>query len=220
MDNVCNNNIRAINKSIENVGRKHHAVYMTNMMFADDMYVNHRLLAEIQKVINFYYRTVSENYSIKKKAQDILERQCTRKVIFKQNFKILTHEQLSKIIYQQAMKYYFRIDIKNESDFSSFFDEAIQYRIRTNFLQSDVEHILAKMNEDIEIIIEDTQNMEFLMRNYKKLDRFNDKYYCILKQLAGSIQNVVLQDNRFEEEYFLTVRKISFILRQNFMEGN
>lgn len=218
-NNVRNNDIKAINKSIEDVGRKHHAVYVTNMMFANDIDINHRLLTEIQNAVSSFYRAVSENYLIKKNAQDILEEQCKNKIIFKQDFNLPTNEQLSEIVYQQAMNYYFRIDVKNESDFSTYFDEAIQYRIMSIFLQSDIEHILTEMYEDIEIVIEDTQNIEFLMKNYKKLDRFSDKYHCILEQLAESIRNVVLRDSKFEDEYFITVRKISFVLRQNFYGG-
>ena len=75
------------------------------------------------------------------------------------------------------------------------------------------------MHEDIEIIIEDTQNIKFLMRNYKKLDGVNGRYNFILEQLAKSIQNVVLRNDRFDEEYFNTVRKISFVLRQSFYGG-
>ncbi len=218
-NNARNNDIKAINKSIENVGRKHHAVYMTNMMFANDIDINNRLLMEIQNVLGSFYKSVSENYLIKKNARDMLGVQCRNEVIFIQDFKILTSEQLSEIVYQQAMTYYFRIDVKNESDFSSYFDEVIQYRIMSNFLQSDVERILIKMYEDIEIIIEDTKNVEFLMRNYIKLDRVNDKYYLILEQLAKSIRNVVLRDNKFGDEYFSIVRKISLVLHQNFCGG-
>lgn len=218
-NNVRNNDIKAINKSIENVGRKHHAAYMTNMMFADDININHRLLMEIQNAVSSFYRFVCENYLVKKNAQDILKIQCRNEVIFKQDFKLLTSEQLSEIVYQQAMVYYFRIDVMNESDFSSYFDEAIQYRIISNFLQNDIESILIKMHEDIEIVIEDTQNIKFLMRNYKKLDGVNGRYNFILEQLAKSIQNVVLRNDRFDEEYFNTVRKISFVLRQSFYGG-
>lgn len=217
-NNARNNDIKAINKSIENVGRKHHAVYMTNMMFADDIDINHRLLMEIQDALSSFYKSVSENYLIKKNARDMLEVQCRNEVIFKQ-FNLLASEQLFEIVYQQAMMYYFRIDVKNESDFSSYFDEAIQYRIMSNFMQSDVERILIKMYEDIEIVIEDTKNIEFLIRNYKKLNGFNDEYYFILEQLVKSIRNVILQDSRFEDEYFGTVREISFVLHQNFCGG-
>lgn len=215
-NNARNNDIKAINKSIENVGRKHHAVYMTNMMFTNDIDINYRLLIEIQNAVSSFYQSVSENYLIKKNAQDMLEDQCRNKVIFNQDFTLLTDKQLSEIVYQQAMKYYFRIDIKNESEFSSYFDEAIQYRIMSNFFQSDIERILIKIYEDREIVIEDTQNIEFLIRNYKKLDTLNDKYQFILGQLAKSIRNVVLRNNRFEDEYFSTVRQISFVLHQNF----
>lgn len=215
-NNARNNDIKAINKSIENVGRKHHAVYMTNMMFTNDIDINYRLLIEIQNAVSSFYQSVSENYLIKKNAQDMLEDQCRNKVIFNQDFTLLTDKQLSEIVYQQAMRYYFRIDIKNESEFSSYFDEAIQYRIMSNFFQSDIERILIKIYEDREIVIEDTQNIEFLIRNYKKLDTLNDKYQFILGQLAKSIRNVVLRNNRFEDEYFSTVRQISFVLHQNF----
>ena len=219
-NNARNNDIRAINKSIENVGRRHHAAYMTNMMFVDDIVINHQLLMEIQDTVSSFYRSVNENYLIKKNAQDMLEIQCRNELIFRQDFKLLTGEQLSEIVYQQAMAYYFKIDVKNESDFSSYFDEAIQYRIKSNFMHGDIECILIKMYEDVEIVNEDTRNVEFLMRNYEKLDRFNDKYQLIIEQLAKSIRNVILRDSRFEDEYFNTVRKISFLLSQNFCGGN
>lgn len=216
---VRNNDIKDINKSINDAGRKHHAVYMTNMMFSDDISINYQLLFEIQNAINSFYSVVNENCLMKRNAQDILEKQCENRVIFKQDFKLLTNEQLSVMVYQQAMEYYFRIDVMNESSFSSYFEEAIQYRIISNFLQSDLECILTKMYEDIEIVIEDTRNIDFLIKNYKKIDRFNNLYHCILEQLVESLQNVILQDSKFDEEYFITVRKISYVLQQNFYGG-
>lgn len=218
-NNARNNDIKAINKSIENIGRKHHAAYMVNMMFADDIDINHQLLIKIQNAVRLFFEVVSDNFLIKKSAQDMLNVDCKKSVIIKQDFKLLTNEQISEIVYQQAMKYYFRIDVEKQSDFSSYFDEAIQYRIISNFLQSDIESILIKMHEDIEIVIEDTQNIKFLMRNYEKLDGVNGRYNFILEQLAKSIQNVVLRNNQFDEEYFDTVQKISFVLRQSFYGG-
>lgn len=214
-----NNDIKAINKSIKDVGRKHHTVYMTNMMFADDLNLNYQLLSEIQNVVNYFYKVVSENYLKKKNVQDILENQCSSRVMFKPQIEFLTNEQLSVLVYQQAMEYYFRIDVKNDSNFSSYFEEAIQYRILSNFLQSEVQCILTKMYEDIDIVIEDTRNIDFLMRNYKKIDRFNNLYQCILEQLTESIKNAILRNSKFDEEYFITVRKISSVLQQNFYGG-
>lgn len=213
---VRNNDIKAINRSIENVGRKHHVVYMTNMMFADDIDINYQLLMEIQNAVLSFYKSVEENYLIKINAQDMLDVQCRNEVILSQDFTPLNSGQLFEIVYQQALRYYFRIDIKNETEFNSFFDEAIQYRIMSNFFQSDIERILIEMYEDREIVIEDTKNIDFLMRNYKKLDRFNDNYQFVLGQLVECICNVILRDNRFEDEYFKTVRQISFVLHQNF----
>lgn len=216
---ACNNDIKAINKSIKDVGSKHHAMYMIDMMFVDDININYELLSEIQNTISSLYRVVSENYLIKKNAQDILKNQCENRIVIKQNFRFLTNEQLSALVYQQAMEYYFKINIKNESSFSSYFNEAIQYRIISNFLQSDIERILTKMYEDIEIIVEDTKNIDFLIRNYKKVDRTNNTYDCISEQLVESIQNVILRNSKFDEEYFITVRKISYMLHQNFYGG-
>lgn len=211
-NNVKKNNFKAINKSIEDVGNRHHAMYMAGMMFMDDMDINQRLLSEIQNTVNSLYDTISDNYLIKKNAKDMIQRQCQNKIMFSQNFKSLTEKQLSEMVYQQAMKYYFRIEVKNSSDFNSYFDKAIQYRTETTFFKSDIERIIMKICEDIEIIIEDTRNIEFLMRNYKKLDGYNDKYYHILEQLAESIRNTVLRNDRFEQEYFDTVRQISSVV--------
>ena len=219
LKNACSNDIKAINKSIDNIGRMHHASYMANIMFRDDINTNHRLLLEIQNAINAFYRAVKENYVIKKNAKNMLDLQYKNAVIFKPDFQLLTNKQLSEIVYQQAMKYYFRMEINDETDFSSYFDVVIQHRIMSNFLQNDIERILIKMYEDIEIVIEDTQNIEFLMRNYKKLNILSDKYNYILEQLAESIRNVVFRNSRFDDEYFITVRKISFILHQNFNGG-
>lgn len=214
-----NNDIKAINKSIRDVGRKHHAVYMTNMMFTNDINANYQLLSEIQDAVNSFYRAVSDNYSIKRDAQIALQTQYKSDIILKQNFKILNNEQLLALVYQQAMEYYFKIDTKNEFGFSPYFDEAVKYRIASSFLQSDMRSILTKMYEDIEIVIEDTKNVDFLMRNFTKIERSNSLFQYILEQLADSIRNVVLQDSKFDEEYFATVRRISSVLQQNFYGG-
>lgn len=210
------NDIKSINKSIEDVGRRYHAAYMTNMMFADDMDINHRALIKIQNVVDFFYKAVFNNYLTKMNAQDMLEIQCRNKVVIKQDFTLLNSGQLLEIVYQQAMSYYFNIDIKNQKEFSSFFEVAKQYRIMSNFFYSDIERILIKMYEDIEIVALDTQNIDFLMRNYKKLDGNNDKYKVIAKQLVESIRNVMFRDNRLDDEYFSTVRQISCVLQRYF----
>lgn len=216
---VRDNNIKAINKSIKDVGRKHHAVYMKNMMYTDDININYEFLSEMQNAINCFYEVVSENDLVKKNAQRMFQNQCEEGIVFKRNIELLTNEQLLVLIYQQVMEHYFRIDVKNESSYSSYFEEVIQYRITSNFLQSDVERILAKMYEDIEIVIEDTRNIEFLVSTYKKINRFNNLYYLILQQLAESIQNVILRDGQFVEEYFIMVRKVSSVLQRNFYGG-
>ena len=65
-NNARNNDIKAINKSIENIGRKHHAAYMVNMMFADDIDINHQLLIKIQNAVRLFFEVVSDNFLIKK----------------------------------------------------------------------------------------------------------------------------------------------------------
>lgn len=217
--NVCSNDIRAINESIDNVGRKHHAEYMSDMMFTDDVIINYRLLSEIQNTVNSLYIAVSENYAIKQNAQDMLESRSEHRYALKQDFKVLTNEQLFAMVYQQAMKYYFRIDVENDSDFHSYFDEAIQFRIKSNFLKNEMEQILTKMYEDIEIVKEDTYNIEFLVKNYKKLNKKNKLFAFVLQQLEESIQNVIFEGDRYDQDYFMTVRKISFSLKQNFYGG-
>lgn len=214
-----NNDIKALNKSIENVGHRHHAEYVTNIMFADDIKINFQLLSEIQSTISSLYKVVNDNYLIKKNAHDMLEDQCKNIVPLKMRFDILTNQQLFELVYQQAMNYYFSFEVKNESSLNSYFNETIQYRIVSNFLQSDIEQILIKMYEDIEIVIEDTKNIDFLLTNYRKMDSTNDNFHCILEQLTKGIQNVISQDNKFGEEYFDTVQKISFVLQQNFCGG-
>ncbi len=216
---VRDNDVKAINKSINDAGRKHHAAYMTNMMFSDDVNMNYQLLSEIQNAINSFYRVVSENYLMREDARNTLENQCQSTAVLKQNFKILTDEQIFELVYQQAMEYYFKIEVTNESCFISYFEEAVQYRIISNFLRSDVERILRKMYEDIEIVVEDTRNIDFLMRNYKKIDRFHNLYHFISERLAENIHNEISKESKFDEQYFITVRKISFVLQQNFYGG-
>ena len=216
------NDIKAINKSISDVGRKHHATYMTNMMFTNDINANYQLLTEIQGAINAFDKAVSDNYLIKKNAQVALQTQHENATMQKQIFcglTNLTNEQLSVLVYQQAMKYYFRIDVENEDSFCSYFDEAVKYRIVSNFLHSDMKHILIKMQENIEIIVEDTKNVDFLLRNYLKIKKSNRLSRFFLEQLADSIRNVVLRDDKFDEEYFMTVRRISSVLQQIFCGG-
>ncbi len=216
------NDIKAINKSINDVGRRHHAKYMTNMMFTNDINANYQLLTEIQGTINAFYKEVSDNYLIKKNAQVALQTQHENATMQKQIFcelTDLTNKQLSVLVYQQAMKYYFRIDVENEDGFSSCFDEAVKYRIVSSFLHSDMKQILIKMQKNIEIVVEDTKNVDFLLRNYLRIKKSNPLSQFFLEQLADIIRNVVLRDSKFDEEYFMTVRRISSVLQQNFCGG-
>ena len=75
------------------------------------------------------------------------------------------------------------------------------------------------MQENIEIIVEDTKNVDFLLRNYLKIKKSNRLSRFFLEQLADSIRNVVLRDDKFDEEYFMTVRRISSVLQQIFCGG-
>lgn len=99
------------------------------------------------------------------------------------------------------------------SDFHSYFEEAIQYRIVSVFLQDDIERILLKVNEDIEIVLEDTKNLNFLVQNLEKFDQGNDTYRLILEQLTDSIQNAVLRDDKFDEDYFAAVKEASAVIQ-------
>lgn len=99
------------------------------------------------------------------------------------------------------------------SDFHSYFEEAIQYRIVSAFLQDDIERILLKVNEDIEIVLEDTKNLNFLVQNLEKFDQGNDTYRLILERLTDSIRNVVLRDDEFDGDYFAAVKETSAVIQ-------
>lgn len=213
------NNVKELNKSIENVGHKHHAEYVTEMMFSNDININYQLLHKIQNAITYFYSVVNDNYLIKQYAQDILEMKYKNKIILKQNLKHLNNESLFELVYQQAMNYYFKIDVTNEYDYSSYFDEAVRYRIISNFFQFELEKILLKMHEDIENVINDTRNVDFLITNYMKINKSDCRYTCISELLKKSIENIILDDKKFNEEYFITAQSISFILHQNYYGG-
>lgn len=208
-----NNDVKALNKAIENEGHRHHAIYITNMMFVDDINKNYQLLFEIRNTINTLYYIISENYLLKRKIGDILESQCRNRLLIQNELGVLTEKQLFELVYRQALEFYFKIDAANISDFNSYFDEAIQYRIVSGFLQNDIERILLKLNEDIEIVIEDTKNLKFLVQSLKKFDKTNDTYRFVLEQLTESIQNVILRDNKFDEDYFVTVKEVSAMIQ-------
>ena len=210
---ACNNDVKALNKAIESEGHRHHAIYMTNMMFVDDINKNYQLFLEIRNTINTLYYVISENYLLKRKIRDILEEQYRNKLLIRNELEVLTEKELFKLVYQQALEYYFRIDVANSSNFNSYIDEAIQYRIVSGFLQNDIERILLKVNEDMEIVIEDTKNLRFLVKNLKKFDKANYTYRFVLKQLTESIQNVILRENKFDEEYFVTVKEVAAIIQ-------
>lgn len=219
LNNVRNNDIKAINKSIKDIGVKHHTAYMTDMMFKNDISINYQLLCEIQNAVNSFYCSVNENYIIKKEAEDIIKQQHKSSLVIQQNFSHMSNDQLLELVYQQAIEYYFRIDLEEDTNWGSCFEEVIKYRVASDFLRSDIVSVLSKMYEDTKIVIEDTKNIEFLLKNYKKISEFNDKYQFILEQLIESIHNVLLRDEKFQAEYFVVVRKISSILQQYFCGG-
>ncbi len=210
------NNIKALNQSIKDIGYKHHVNYMTNMMFVDDINKNYQLLCKVENVINILYSTINENCLLKKKIGNTFEYQYKNGLLNHSNLNFLTEKELSKMIYRQALEYYFKIDIKDDSNYSSFYEEAIQYRIVSNFLQNDIELIILKIYENTEIIIEDTKNLNFLIQLYRKTNKNNNTYNFILELLTESIQNIILQNDKFNEEYFNIVKKINYIIQANF----
>lgn len=208
-----NNNVKALNRAIENEGRRHHAVYMANMMFTDDINKNYDSFLKIRNTIGSLYHAISENYLQKGKIRDTLEEQYGNKLLIQNELGVLTEKQLFQLVYRNAMEYYFRIDVSEHSDFHSYFEEALQYRIVSVFLQDDIERILLKINEDIEIVLEDTKNLDFLVQNLEKFDQGNDTYRVILERLTDSIRNVVLRDDKFDEDYFAAVKEASAVIQ-------
>lgn len=211
---ACNNDIKALNNSIKNVGRKHHAAYMTNMMFDNDIDINNYLLHDAQNLVNSLYNTISDNYCLKKNIKDIICNQYEFNLMITNELDFLNDNQIFNLVYQQALKYYFRIEIDNDQDYKSYFEEAIKYRIVSNFMQNEIEDILLKVHEDIEIINEDTNNLNFLFQNYKRINN-NDTYNLILKLITDSITNTVLQNKRFDTDYFTVVRKLNNVIESN-----
>lgn len=215
---VRNNDVKALNNSIENVGRKHHAIYMTSMMFTSDIHINHNLLHEAQIVVNSLYNTINNNYCLKKKVKDIIGNQYEFNLLGRNEFEFLTDKNIFNLVYQQALEYYFSIKIENYEVYKSYFDEAIKYRIASNFMQREIEVILLKVYEDIDIINEDTNNLDFLFKNYKRINN-NDKYELILKLILDSIKNTVLENKRFDEDYFIAARNLNCVIHSNFKMG-
>lgn len=208
-----NNDVKALNRAIENEGRRHHAVYMANMMFTDDINKNYDSFLEIRNTIGSLYHAISENYLQKRKIRNTLEEQYGNKLLIQNELGALTEKQLFRLVYSKALEYYFRIDMSEPSDFHSYFEEAIQYRIVSAFLQDDIERILLKVNEDIEIVLEDTKNLNFLVQNLEKFDQGNDTYRLILERLTDSIRNVVLRDDEFDGDYFAAVKETSAVIQ-------
>lgn len=215
---ACRNDVKALNNVIENEGRRYHATYMTDMMFVNDINNNYRLFLEIRDTINNLYSVISENYLLKKRARDVIGSYYYRKLSIQKEWSDLTDQQMFYVVYCQALEYYFRIDIGNESDFSSYFDEALQYRITSDFFHSELECILLKIGEDAEIVIQETKNLAFLLRILKRIDKTNDAYKMILKLLVDCIQNEILQDDEISENYFVTTKKINLIIQSKFGE--
>ena len=208
-----NNDVKALNRAIENEGRRQHAVYMANMMFTDDINKNYDSFLEIRNTIGSLYHAISENYLQKRKIRNTLEEQYGNKLLIQNELGALTEKQLFRLVYSKALEYYFRIDMSEPSDFHSYFEEAIQYRIVSAFLQDDIERILLKVNEDIEIVLEDTKNLNFLVQNLEKFDQGNDTYRLILERLTDSIRNVVLRDDEFDGDYFAAVKETSAVIQ-------
>ena len=209
---VSMNDVKALNKSINDVGRKHHAIYITDMMFSNDVNKSYETLLEVKYTIKTLYNVINQDYLLKKKIADMFKIQTRNMLIIQDYIECLSEKQLFEIIYQQALKYYFKIDIKNESCFESFFNEAVLHRITSNFLQNEVECLLFKIKEDIEIINIEINNLMFLKQNYEKLDKSNTKYNSILLCLTELMQNTLLYDGKFNENYFNVVKKMNNII--------
>lgn len=93
-----NNDVKALNRAIENEGRRHHAVYMANMMFTDDINKNYDSFLEIRNTIGSLYHAISENYLQKGKIRDTLEEQYGNKLLIKNELGVLTEKQLFQLV--------------------------------------------------------------------------------------------------------------------------
>lgn len=214
------NNSKALNKSINDVGRKHHAFYMTNMMFSDDILKNYQLINHTYSIIQSIQCAINENYGLKGQIGDVLNIEYDVYLIDKKKFCSMTEEEMFQFVLQQSFSYYFNIDLDNETDFDSYYIEALQYRLASNFLQNDIERILQKMQEDIEIIIQDTKNLQFLFFNYKKLEKNDGRYKEIKGLLVESLQNILIKNDKFNENYFELANKLNYLIQHNLtLEG-
>lgn len=206
----------ALNQSINNIGNRHHATYMSNMMFANDINGNFKILSKVQEAIYKLYNAINKNYFLKREIGDLLNNKYEMKLI-SNDFYILNEKQLLELVIQQAYLYYFQIDKENSYDFSSFYEEALQYRIISNFMQSELKCILIKINDDIEIIIEDTNNLNFLLLNYNKVNQGNSMYAEIVNLLKENLRNMIIRDNKFDEDYFYNTKKLNNVIKNSLL---
>lgn len=211
---INSNDIKSINASIENIGHKHHAIYITNMMFINDIVTNNYLLSKIPCVINSLYEVIRDNCQIRNQSCNMLRVKTRGKMLLNPyGNRTLTGDRLRQLVHRQALKFYFDIDEENAGDYADCFYAAIQYRISSNFLQNEIRHILVKVYEDIQIIKVDTYNIEFLLQCCKKASGKGTDNENKLKLFIECIENDVFQNDRFNEQYFEVVKRIDRLLQ-------
>lgn len=215
---ASNNDIKSLNRSINDIGRIHHANYMANMMFSNDINQNSYMLLSIQSTLELLYNTIQKNYSLKKEASDAIKSLYKETSFSYHAFSLLTEYQFHEMVYHQALNYYFGIQVTNNFSSETFLESALQYRITSSFMCNEIGCITEKVVEDIEVISIDSENLTFLLKNYRKLSQSpnSQRYKFITKLISENINNIILRDDGFDKSFFTSVQYMSDVIKKYF----
>lgn len=212
-----NNDARGLNKLIENEGRRHMASYMAEMILTNDINRNHAILMQIDNIMGRLYSVIKENDTVKKEACNMLNRQMGAELSGRKEIHFWDEETSFQLVYRRALEFYFGIEANAaEEDYELLLHQAVSHRKASFCMQFHIECILEKAEEDKEIIALDTDNLRFLIDSCWKLEKGGDRFRTISALLRESIQNAVLKDGRFREDYFITAKKIMECVKRHF----
>lgn len=175
-------------KSIEDIGREHHAEYVADMLMENDTCNNYELLLKINNTMSALYHAVRENYRMKQQGLNMLKLQSPNSRQLVKTPQFPTENQLYELVYNRALEYYFEVDSDIIPDYEAFLNQAVLHRRASYYMRINVESVLLKVEEDTDLVNIDTNNIRLLMQNYERYDKRGSRLKGLLDLLAESIK--------------------------------
>ncbi len=209
-----NNNVKALNKSISDIGKQHHTKYIAGMIYNNSLNSCYDSLVAIWNLMQKLSVLINQN--------NLYKQEIGRRLgyIYGElgglaEIRMPSEKQIFDIVLRYAFQYYFSIDLRELDGIDSLIQSAVQYRASTNLFNKKMEILKCETEETLHLIQLDSYNISFLYNNYLKFDENNEAYFPYMDLLKKSILNLAYFENgKLEKNYFDIMRRLNDWIKQ------